>query len=164
VDITAAVRDNHLRIEPFEEANVQPTSYDIGVMQIIQFPEKQIYGADDDEEIAYVFDQVVLQPDDSLLFLSREEFAFPLDMMADIYLRSRYSRLLNSGEYMGRIECGWSGHLVLEIANHSLKRPVSIWAGECLATLVIYQLENAVPTGYTGRYQNWLPSKERKWQ
>jgi len=158
-DIESAVKSGYLKIHPFDEEKLQLTSYDISVFQLIKFPNKQIYRAEDNEEILEDFDEIILEPGRSYLFLTLEEFSFPLDMIAEVSLRSRYSRLLNSSEYMGRVECGWRGRLVLEITNHSSTRRVRIQKGEPLATLVIYQLEQPVTKGYTGRYLDW-PSPE----
>jgi|FaiFalDrversion3_1042247.scaffolds.fasta_scaffold37010_1 dCTP deaminase len=154
-DIAYAVKSGYLGINPFDERKLQPTSYDISVFQIAKFSDKEIYQADDIEEIFEDFNEVIIEPGQSYLFLTVEEFSFPLDMIAEINLRSRYSRLLNSSGYLGRVECGWKGHLVLEVANHSSTRRVRIGKGESLATLVIYQLEQPVTRGYAGRYLNW---------
>jgi deoxycytidine triphosphate deaminase len=160
-DIKSAVKSGYLKIHPFDEAKLQPTSYDISVFQLIKFPSKQFYQAEDNEEIIEDFDEIIIEPGQSYLFLTFEEFSFPLDMIAEVSLRSRYSRLFNSSEYMGRVECGWRGRLVLEITNHSLTRRVRIQKGEALATVVIYQLEQPVIKGYTGRYLDWPNLKRR---
>ncbi len=154
-DIVSAVNSGHLYIKPFDIGKIQPTSYDISVFHVIKYKERSFYQANDDEEIIEDFEELILPPNSSYLFLSLEEFCFPLDMIAVISLRSRYSRLFNAAQSMGRIECGWKGRLVLEVSNHSVSRHVKITKGESIATIEVFQLEDAVSKGYSGRYMDW---------
>ena len=160
-DIIDAVETKYLIISPFDKEKVQPTSYDISINSLIKYPSKDIYQSSDEERILEDFDELIISPSESHLFLSLEEFSFPLDMFGIVALRSRYSRLFNAAQYMGRIECGWIGHLVLEIFNLSMDRQVKIMKGESLATIEIFQLESPVEEGYSGRYINW-PFQEKR--
>jgi deoxycytidine triphosphate deaminase len=159
-DIALAVERKYLVIAPFDKSRIQPTSYDICVSRIVEFQRQDVYQADQQNEVLFKdFEEVILEPGQSMLFLTLEEFAFPSDMLASINLRSTYSRLLNSGESMGRIECGWAGHLVLEISNQSISRRVRISRFESLASIEVYQIDEPVAKLYSGRYLNWPVSK-----
>ena len=141
-DIIEAVKDKYLLISPFDNELIRPTSYDLRVSHIIEYVRKDCYTGEDREDIRILDElaELIIYPGDAYLFLSECEFKFPRDMIANIGLRSRYSRLFNSGEYMGRIECGWEGRLILEVKNHSNSRAVKITYEEPIATLEIFQL------------------------
>ncbi len=143
VDIRKAVQNGYIHIDPFSDDLVQPTSYDIRVSHVVGVEYDD--SANSHREFSYrieEFDVVTVHPRESVLFRSLEYFEFPPDMFAYIILRSTYARLLVSTSCLGHIECGWSGHLLIEIANLSSHSCVQIRNGDALATLKIYQLED----------------------
>lgn len=154
-DIELAVDSDYLFISPFQKYRVQPTSYDISIAHILD------YSSDIDNDVDLLngekidFASVELSPSQSILFVSEETFQFPNDMFAEIFLRSRYARQLNTGGNLGRIECGWKGRLILELSNQSLARTVEFEKGAVIATLVIYQIESPIACGHSGLFQNW---------
>ncbi len=154
-DIQDAINDHYLRITPFQNTRVQPTSYDISIAHVIKYlPDIQ-----GDEGLLACnkidFSSLELGPSQSIQFLSEEAFFFPQDMFADIYLRSRYSRILNCGGHLGRIECGWCGRLIIEISNQSLNRSFVFTKGLAVASLVIYQLDSNPAMNYSGLFQKF---------
>lgn len=155
-DIELAVDSNYLYISPFQRNRTQPSSYDISIANILN------YSSDIDNDIDLLhgekidFTSVELSPSQSILFVSEEIFQFPNDMFAEIFLRSRYARQLNTGGNLGRIECGWKGRLILELSNQSLARTVKLEKGAVIATLVIYQIDSPNAYSHSGLFQNWV--------
>ncbi len=154
-DIENAVKEEVLMIDPFQSSRAQPTSYDICIGQALNYRP----GINDQSDLKggnrVNFTNLELHPTQSVLFISEETFRFPYDMFAEIYLRSRYSRQLNCSSHLGRIECGWSGRLVLELTNQSLNRTVLFTQGTEVASLVIFQIDKPSDTFYSGLFQNW---------
>lgn len=138
-DIIEAVEEGYLFISPFIKTNVQLSSYDVSIDKIAKYRKKKYYVESDREEVFEDFSELLVEPGESLLFLSMETFTFPQDMIGRIGLRSRYCRLLNSAESMGRIENGWSGKIVLEISNRSRDRKVKLSHGEPIASIEVFQ-------------------------
>ena len=155
-DIERAVEAKYLLISPFQKKGIQPTSYDISIGGILNYPEEIVNAADLLNGDRVGFSSVELEPSQSILFITEETFEFPKDMFAEIFLRSRFARKLNTSGNLGRIECGWKGRLVLELNNQSLGRTVKFEKGESIATLVIYQIESANDNIYSGLFQNWV--------
>ncbi|NLE84497.1 MAG: hypothetical protein GX603_08290 [Chloroflexi bacterium] len=153
-DINQAVETKYLIISPFQKESVQPTSYDISIGAILDFPVE----IENDKDLLngekLDFSLVELGPSQCILFLTEETFSFPSDMFAEIFLRSRYARQLNSGGHLGRIECGWKGRLVLELSNQSLDRTVKFKKGDPIATIVIYKIDSTSDYCYKGLFQN----------
>lgn len=154
-DIELAVNADYLKILPFNSKRIQPTSIDIAISKVLNYPNDSKDLVDFLTGDSKDFHSLELGPSQSILFISEEHFSFPNDMFAEIFLRSRYSRILNCHGHMGRIECGWKGYLVLEVTNQSSHRTVTFTKGDDIATLVIYQIENTSPRSYSGIFQNW---------
>lgn len=141
-DLIRAVEDRHLVIDPFEPTCARVNGgYDLRIGQIASYRHKDVYLADDKPSIFRNFDSFVLRPGQRILFMAYERIEFPSDMIAEIYLRSRYAQLLNQAQHMGMVKRGWEGHLALEIANHSRDRAIRFSYKDPIVNLDIYQLE-----------------------
>src|SRR5213078_2032327 len=139
-DIVREHKENRLVIEPFRESQLQPTSYDISVGQILE-----------DGNLFRDFDEVTVEHLQFINLVSEERFEFPLNMIGHIYFRSTYSRQGLGTIHLGRIEAGWKGRLVIEVMN--AKSPVKIIKGERIATVEFIKLERPASSPYKGQFQ-----------
>ena len=154
-DINNAIQNKYLSIEPFNIDLVQPSSYDVTIDSIFTYDDICYVKHDSLNGIITQFDNLEIHPGQSILFVTRESFSFPKDFFGQIYLRSRFARLLNSWGQLGRIELGWRGRLVLEVSNLSLNRIVNFKREEIIATVVIFQLDSSCDTSYSGIFQDF---------
>lgn len=94
----------------------------------------------------------MLDPQESCLASTVEEFLMPNDLVAFVHDKSTWARrglsLFNTV-----IEPGWQGFLTLELVNHSSEMLI-INAGDPIAQIIFMRLEEPTETPYTGKYQN----------
>lgn len=88
----------------------------------------------------------------SILASIEEHLDIPLTHLALFLGKSSYARC-SVHPHITPGEPGWSGHLVVEIAN-LLHRPVRIYAGEGIAAMVLLRGESVPERGYEGPYQH----------
>jgi dCTP deaminase len=91
-----------------------------------------------------------MEPGRFVLASALEEFAMPLNMMAEIKDKSSWARR-GLSVYNTVIEPGWRGWLTLELVYNG-HRDLHIPAGSGIAQVVFSEVSN--PAQYTGRYQN----------
>jgi len=94
----------------------------------------------------------MLDPQESCLASTVEEFLMPNDLVAFVHDKSTWARrglsLFNTV-----IEPGWQGFLTLELVNHSSEMLI-INAGDPIAQIIFMRLEEPTEHPYTGKYQN----------
>jgi dCTP deaminase len=94
----------------------------------------------------------MLDPQESCLASTVEEFLMPNDLVAFVHDKSTWARrglsLFNTV-----IEPGWQGFLTLELVNHSSEMLI-INAGDPIAQIVFMRLEEPTEKPYTGKYQD----------
>ena len=94
----------------------------------------------------------MLDPQESCLASTVEEFLMPNDLVAFVHDKSTWARrglsLFNTV-----IEPGWSGFLTLEIVNHSTN-PLRLLSGDPIAQIVFMRMEEPAEKPYAGKYQN----------
>jgi dCTP deaminase len=94
----------------------------------------------------------VLQPGDCTLLSSIEHLWLPNTIMARVADKSTWARRFITVQNTV-IECGWRGHLTLEVVNHS-REMVEIEAGDPIAQLLFEQMVASPERTYAGRYQD----------
>jgi dCTP deaminase len=81
-----------------------------------------------------------------------ERFNIPNDVLAQVCDKSTWARrgiaVLNT-----IIEPGWRGYLTLELTNHS-DTPIEIKAGDPIAQIIFFRLEEPTALPYEGKYQD----------
>lgn len=80
-----------------------------------------------------------------------ERFDMPADVLGVVHDKSTNIRL-GIAVHNTIIECGWSGHLTLEISNQCW-RPRLLLRGTPIAQVIFHQIDRACE-GYSGKYQN----------
>lgn len=140
--IREACHNHSLIIDPFEESHLQPTSYDVSVVQVLE------------NGVGRDFDSLRIEYLQFMNFIVRERLEFPLDIVGHIYLRSTFARGGLGVIHLGRIEAGWRGRLVIEVFNAS-RDAIVINKGERIATVEFIRLAKSVSKGYEGQFQDF---------
>ena len=132
-----------LNIEPYNEENVQPGSYDLTLGDEFIFPddiEADVLGLDRGkiEADARVCDSVVLDPGDFVLGHTVEYVEIPDDITGEVKGRSTLGRMGLIPHTAGWIDPGFEGQITLELKNHG-KIPVEVKPGQRIAQMVIQE-------------------------
>lgn len=90
-------------------------------------------------------ERFILYPHQVVLSTTVEYLSLPVDICADISIRSSYGRLGIGVSTM--MQPGWRGAIPLEIFNHG-NTPVEVVVGSCICQARFYQIENQ--EGYLG--------------
>lgn len=97
-----------------------------------------------------------LVPGQFILAETLETVKMPLDIGAQLALKSTRARQGLEHLMAGYIDPGFCGRITLELHNSRQLHPVAIWPGMRIAQLVFHRLTQAPKRSYavTGRYQN----------
>jgi len=148
-EIRAAIRDGKLFIEPFEEALIQPNSYDLRLDNRFSWheaSEKIIdpYNSTSILEglVSVTDDSFVVKPGHFVLGATLERFSLPADIVGQLTGKSSLARLgVMVHVTAGFIDAGFShppAQITLEIVNVG-GRPVRLHAGMPIAQMVFTQ-------------------------
>jgi dCTP deaminase len=81
-----------------------------------------------------------------------ERFDIPHDVLAQVCDKSSWARR-GIAVQNTIIEPGWRGHLTIELTNYS-GAPVEIEAGDPIAQIIFFRLEEPTVLPYEGKYQD----------
>lgn len=95
---------------------------------------------------------IIMWPLRFVLASSLEWFDLPNDLLGIVVDKSTWARRGISTQNTV-IEPGWSGHLTLELSNHSW-RFHRIRSGDPIAQIIFIRLEEPTDTPYNGKYQH----------
>jgi dCTP deaminase len=141
--IRERVDTGSIGIEPFNDENVQPASYDVMLG-------RKMYHVDSDTMVESSTHK--LKPFERYLGHTWEEVSLPKDVAAQISGRSSIGRRgIIVHKTAGFADPDFSGSLTLEIMNLG-NEPVELNAGERVAQLIFFELDQE-SSGYNGRYQ-----------
>ena len=145
--IGEVVAAEHVRIDPFEEKQIQPASYDLRVgAQGISTTSKQVANI---KEKGYF----ELRPGDFAVVLTREVLSFNDSYAARIGLRSKYARKGIIATTGPQIDPGFNGRLKIGITNlspHVIAMPFE----DDFITIEIHKLHMPCQKPYAGDYQD----------
>ncbi len=137
------IKSGVMGIDPFDEGNLQPTSYDLGVGP---------RAIEQGHETKAPRGGITIRPRRFVLLSTREYIRLPKDAIAKIFLRSSLAREGLFPEGQGRVEAGFEGVLTLPVVNLGPK-PIHLGIGERVATIEFYALSELPRTTYSGKYQ-----------
>ena len=137
-DIRAALADGSVRIDPYDPQDLQPSSVDLTLdrffrvflnhtMQVIDVKENQ----EDLTQLVEIKDddRFILHPGEFVLGSTLERVALPDDLVARLEGKSSLGRLgLLIHSTAGFVDCGFEGHLTLELSNVATL-PIAIYPG-----------------------------------
>jgi dCTP deaminase len=98
-----------------------------------------------------VAESMVLEPGEARLASTIEHFAMPNDLLGKVADKSTWARQFLAVQNT-IIEPGWTGHLTLELSNHS-GLAIRIEAGMPIAQIILQLLDEPTEQPYLGKYQ-----------
>lgn len=148
-EIRAAITDGKLVIEPYEDALVQPNSYDVRLDNRFSWHESGDAVIDPYDSssileglVSVTDDNFVLKPGQFVLGATEERFSLPSDIVGQLTGKSSLARLgVMVHVTAGFIDAGFSdppAQITLEIVNVG-SRPVRLHAGMSIAQMVFTQ-------------------------
>ena len=178
-DILAEIAAERIRIEPYDEAMVQPSSIDFRLDRFFRVFENHRYPhIDPSVEQADLTRLVepegdepfILHPGEFVLASTYEVISLPDDLASRLEGKSSLGRLgLVTHSTAGFIDPGFSGHVTLELSNLATL-PIKLWPGMKIGQLCLFRLTTPAehPYGsaiYGSRYQDQRgPTPSRAWK
>jgi len=166
-DIRAEITAGRVKVEPFTEAMVQPSSVDVRIDRFFRVFENHKYSVIDPSieqpdltrEVAVGADEFfILHPGEFVLASTYEVITLPDDIAGRLEGKSSLGRLgLLTHSTAGFIDPGFSGHITLELSNVA-NLPVKLFPGMKIGQLCLIKLSSPAehPYGsavYGSRYQ-----------
>ena len=156
-DIKDAVAAGRVRIEPFAEADVQPSSVDLRVDRFFRtFHNARHPYIDVKREMVDLTELVevpeeeafILHPGEFVLGSTREYVRLPDDLVARLEGKSSLGRLgLLIHSTAGYVDPGFEGHLTLELSNVA-NLPITIYPGMKIGQISFFTLSSPAETPY----------------
>ena len=166
-DIKAEIAAGRVKVEPFAEAMVQPSSVDVRLDRFFRVFENHKYEVIDPSkeqseltrEVAVAPNEFfILHPGEFVLASTYEVITLPDDIAGRLEGKSSLGRLgLLTHSTAGFIDPGFSGHITLELSNVA-NLPVKLFPGMKIGQLCLIKLSSPAehPYGsavYGSRYQ-----------
>jgi len=155
-EIAKELHYGKLGIEPFDESNIQPASYDVRLgNEITRFHGEGIVDPleDDPAEITERYSVtddggIILRPGEFALATTKETVRMPDNLAANVDGRSSYGRYgLAVHITAGYIDPGFRGQITLELKNNN-SHAIELRPGECIAQLVFKRLSEPCNVPY----------------
>ncbi|MGH2730886.1 MAG: dCTP deaminase [Actinomycetota bacterium] len=156
-DILAAIKDGRVGIEPFDEADVQPSSVDLHVDRYFRTFHNARYPyidvkkpMDELTELIEVTEgeAFILHPGEFVLGSTREYVRLPDDLVARLEGKSSLGRLgLLIHSTAGFVDAGYEGHLTLELSNVA-NLPITIYPGMKIGQVSFFQMTSPATNPY----------------
>ena len=166
-DILAEINAQRVRVEPYDEAMIQPSSIDFRLDRYFRVFENHRYPhidpAADQSDLTRVVEPegdepFILHPGEFVLGSTFEIVTLPDDIAARVEGKSSLGRLgLLTHATAGFVDPGFSGHVTLELANVATL-PIKLYPGMKIGQLCFFRLSSPAehPYGsekYGSRYQ-----------
>ena len=177
-DIRAEIEGGRVKVEPFSEKMIQPSSVDVRLDRFFRVFENHKYSVIDPSieqseltrEVAVNPDEhFILHPGEFVLASTYEVISLPDDIAGRLEGKSSLGRLgLLTHSTAGFIDPGFSGHITLELSNVA-NLPVKLFPGMKIGQLCLIKLSSAAehPYGsqvYGSRYQGQRgPTPSKSW-
>jgi dCTP deaminase len=178
-DIKAEIDGGRVRLEPYDETMVQPSSIDVRLDKFFRLFDNHKYPfidpAQDQPELTRLIEVThgepfILHPGEFVLGSSFEIVTLPDYLAARLEGKSSLGRLgLLTHSTAGFVDPGFSGHVTLELSN-AATLPIKLWPGMKVGQLCFFRLSSPAeaPYGsakYGSRYQGQRgPTASRSFQ
>ena len=178
-DIKAEIDGGRVRLEPYDEDMVQPSSIDVRLDKFFRLFDNHKYPfidpAEDQPDLTRLIEverdePFILHPGEFVLGSSFEIVTLPDDLAARLEGKSSLGRLgLLTHSTAGFVDPGFSGHVTLELSNVATL-PIKLWPGMKVGQLCFIRLSSPAenPYGsakYGSRYQGQRgPTASRSFQ
>ena len=146
-DILATCKKGEsIAIEPFDEASIQPASYDLRVGdQAASSAEKELF---DLTKTGFV----EIKPGDFVIVLTHEKLMLDQQHVGRLGLTSLYARKGLLATVGPQVDPGFQGRLVIGLTNLSSK-PIAVPHNDKFLTMEFHRLEKPSSSPYSGQYQ-----------
>ena len=177
-DIRSQINDGRVKVEPFDEAMIQPSSVDVRLDRFFRVFENHKYSVIDPsieqsdltrEVVVEPHEDFILHPGEFVLASTYEVITLPDDIAGRLEGKSSLGRLgLLTHSTAGFIDPGFSGHITLELSNVA-NLPVRLHPGMKIGQLCLIKLSSPAehPYGsalYGSRYQGQRgPTASKSW-
>ena len=166
-DLRSEIELGRIRIDPYSEEMIQPSSIDVRLDRFFRVFENHRYPCiDPSTEQTELTGEVemprgepfLLHPGEFALASTYELVGLPMDIAARLEGKSSLGRLgLLTHSTAGFIDPGFEGHVTLELSNVATL-PIKLWPGMRIGQLCMFRLSSPVefPYGsanYGSRYQ-----------
>lgn len=163
-DIRKAIAAGDLKIDPLDDAMIQPSSIDLHVDSSFRVFVNSRYPYIDVrkpmEELTSLVkvdpdEPFILHPGEFVLGSTFEKVTLGTSLVARLEGKSSLGRLgLLIHSTAGFVDAGWSGYLTLELSNVA-NLPITIYPGMKIGQLCLFQMTSPAerPYGSTGKYQ-----------
>jgi dCTP deaminase len=173
--IREALDAGRIKIDPFDDSCIQPSSVDLHVDQYFRLfrnhTSRVIDVREDQEDLTELVDTgeepLILHPGEFVLGSTEEKVTLPSDLVARLEGKSSLGRLgLLIHSTAGFVDAGWDGHLTLELSNVA-NLPITVYPGMKIGQISFLQMTTAAdkPYGSDGlksKYQGqWGPTPSR---
>ncbi|NMM22132.1 MAG: dCTP deaminase [Phycicoccus sp.] len=178
-DLRAEIASGRVRLEPYDEVMVQPSSIDVRLDKYFRLFDNHKYPfidpAEDQPDLTRLIEierdePFILHPGEFVLGSTFEVVTMPDDLAARLEGKSSLGRLgLLTHSTAGFIDPGFSGHVTLELSNVATL-PIKLWPGMRVGQLCFFRLSSPTenPYGsakYGSRYQGQRgPTASRSFQ
>ena len=155
-DIRAAIDAGRVRIDPYDESCLQPSSVDLHldrefrVFRNNRYPYIDVKQDQDLTELVEVKPEepFILHPGEFVLGSTLERVKLPDDLVARLEGKSSLGRLgLLIHSTAGFIDPGWDGHVTLELSNVA-NLPIALYFGMRIGQISFFQMTSAVDRPY----------------
>ena len=177
-DIRAEIQSDRVRVEPYDEVMIQPSSIDVRLDRFFRVFENHKYSViDPSVEQSELTREVevgpkeffILHPGEFVLASTYEVISLPDDLAGRLEGKSSLGRLgLLTHSTAGFIDPGFSGHITLELSNVA-NWPVKLFPGMKIGQLCLIRLSSPAEHSYGSavygsRYQGQRgPTQSRSW-
>ncbi len=156
-DIRAEIDSGRVRLDPYDEAMIQPSSVDVRLDRFFRVFENHRYPhidpAADQPDLTRAVEPVadepfILHPGEFVLGSTYEAVGLPDDIAARLEGKSSLGRLgLLTHSTAGFIDPGFSGHVTLELSN-AATLPIKLWPGMKIGQLCFFRLSSPAEHPY----------------
>ncbi len=156
-DIRKAIGDGRIAIEPFDEADVQPSSVDLHVDRFFRtFHNARHPFIDVKKPMEDLTELVEVEPDEAFILhpgefvlgSTAEYVRLPHDLVARLEGKSSLGRLgLLIHSTAGYVDPGFEGHLTLELSNVA-NLPITIYPGMKIGQISFFELSSPADEPY----------------
>jgi dCTP deaminase len=156
-DIKAEIDGGRVRLEPYDEVMVQPSSIDVRLDKFFRLFDNHKYPfidpAQDQPDLTRLIEverdePFILHPGEFVLGSSYEVVTLPDDLAARLEGKSSLGRLgLVTHSTAGFVDPGFSGHVTLELSNVATL-PIKLWPGMKVGQLCFFRLSSPAENPY----------------
>ena len=152
-EIKEKADNGHIIIEPFDEAKIEPASYDCQIGDVLAAGIGR-HKWEEDEEF-------ILQSNSWASVSSQESFKLPNDVCASYGIGSSLARRGVIAFGGPQIDPGYEGKIFVSLYNPTLE-PIVLKSNQVIMSVIFYELASEVEQGYSGPYQGQqdFPSRD----